>query len=228
MTHLLTVCDRATNWQEAVPMPSATAQNCVDAFAAGWIASKGLPSVLTCDNGNTFRAGLWADFHTKLGLKADFTPLYHPQSLGSGERAHKDLKAGLKARLVDMGDRHGEKWMDALPWVLLGRRNCYSSRFKTSSADLVYGQTLQVPGSLLQTAADGVAKDDPDAVLALLRQKASRQPTPTTGLHDRATYWPATAAAATHVYVNKGKSSISHSLDTIKLGPFPILRRVGT
>ena len=159
-------------------MPAATALNCVDAFAAGWIASKGLPSVLTCDNGNTFRAGLWTEFGSKLGLKVDFTPLYHPQSLGSGERAHKDLKAGLKARLFEMGDRHGNQWMDALPWVLLGRRNCYSSRFKTSAADLVYGQTLQVPGSLLQTSADGLAKDDPEAVLAHLQQQAARPPTP--------------------------------------------------
>ena len=227
MTHLLTICDRATNWQEAVPMPAATALNCVNAFAEGWIASKGIPSDLTCDNGNTFRAGLWADFNSKLGLKVDFTPLYHPQSLGSGERAHKDLKTGLKARLFEMGDRHGEKWMDALPWVLLGRRNCYSSRFKTSAADLVYGQTLQVPGSLLQTSTEGVAKEDPEAVLRQLQQKSARPPTPTTGLHDRSLYWPATAAAATHVYINKGKSKIGHPLDTIKQGPFPILRRVG-
>ena len=92
---------------------------------------------------------MWADFHSKLGLKVDFTPLYHPQSLGSGERAHKDLKASMKARLCDMGDKHGNRWMEALPWVLFGRRNCYSSRFKTSSAHQVYGQTLQVLGSLL-------------------------------------------------------------------------------
>ena len=149
-------------------MATPTAQDCVDAFTAGWIASKGLPSAITCDNGNTFRAGLWADFHTKLGLKVDFTPLYHPQSLGSGERAHKDLKAGMKARLVEMGDRHGHQWIEALPWVLLGCRTCYSSRFKTSSAYLVYGHTLQVPGALLQTTTECLAKDDPQAVLAHL------------------------------------------------------------
>ena len=64
-------------------------------------------------------------------------------------------------------------------------------------------------------------------MLRQLQQKSARPPTPTTGLHDRSVYWPATAAAATHVYINKGKSKIGHPLDTIKQGPFPILRRVG-
>ena len=226
MTHLLTICDRATNWQEALPLAAATAQSCVDAFTAGWIASKGIPSKVTCDNGSTFTAGLWTDFHARLGLKVEFTPLYHPQSLGSGERAHKDLKVGLKARLLDMGDTHGTSWMDALPWVLLGRRTCFTPRFGTSSADMVYGQTLQVPGSLLQTATDGTAKVDPAAVLAQLRSKVARAPASTTGLHDRSIYWPTTAASATHVYIKKGSSTIT-PLGPIKMGPFPILRRVG-
>ena len=82
----------------------------------------------------------------------------------------------MKARLLEIGVRHGHQWMAALQWVLLGRRNCYSARFKTSSADLVYRQTLQVPGSLLQTSTDGLVKEDPEAVLQQLHQKAARPP----------------------------------------------------
>ena len=106
--------------------------------------------------------------------------------------------------------------------VLLGRRTAFQRRFGTNSAELVYGQTLRVPGDLLLTGDTGVAEADPDTVIAKLQAKTCRPVPPTTGLHSRSINWPETAEKATHVYVKKGKPT---PLGPIKMGPFPILER---
>ena len=87
-THLLTMVDRATNWLEAVPLREASARSCAEAFSLTWIASKGIPSRTTSDNGTTFTADLWRDLQAKYGIKVLFSPPYHASTVGSVERQH--------------------------------------------------------------------------------------------------------------------------------------------
>ena len=56
------------------------------------------------------------------------------------ERFHRSLKAALKARLI------GNNWVEQLPWVLLGLRTAPKEDLGYSSAELVYGEPLTVPG----------------------------------------------------------------------------------
>ena len=53
------------------------------------------------------------------------------------------MKASLKARL------NGPNWTDELPWVLLGLRTVVKEDLHTSSAELIYGEPLTVPGSFV-------------------------------------------------------------------------------
>merc|ERR1711951_38473 len=129
-------------------MAEATAQNCCDAFINHWVSRFGLPQTATTDNGNTFVSQLWSQLHQKLGTVVNYTPLYHPASLGGLERQHRDIKASLNAVLYHMGDQHGSRWLSALPWVLLGRRSAYQQDLGTSPAELAFGQTPLVPGAL--------------------------------------------------------------------------------
>ena len=92
----------------SIPMPEATSQACCQAFIWGWSQRFGLPQMMTSDNGNTFVANLWKDLLQALGIDQKFTPPYHSSSLGGVERKHADIKASLKAALVDMADTHGE------------------------------------------------------------------------------------------------------------------------
>ena len=43
----------------------------------------------------------------------------------------------------------GPNWFDELPWVLLGIRTFIKEDLKASSAELVYGEPLTVPGSFI-------------------------------------------------------------------------------
>ena len=53
------------------------------------------------------------------------------------------MEAALKARL------QGPRWTDELPWVLLGLRTVPKEDLDTSSAELVYGEPLTVPGEFV-------------------------------------------------------------------------------
>ena len=48
-----------------------------------------------------------------------------------------------------MGNHHKDKWMSALPWVLLGKRVQVQPDLDTSAAELVYVKSLDLPGQLL-------------------------------------------------------------------------------
>ena len=56
------------------------------------------------------------------------------------------MKASLRAGLTD------GNWVDKLPWVMLGLRCAPKEDLQSSSAELVYGQTLRVPGEFIPTA----------------------------------------------------------------------------
>ena len=85
----------------------------------------------------------------KFNVKVQFTPAYHAATNGAIEKRHQTIKNSLKASLVDMGNEHGDKWMSALPWVMLGKRIAVQPDLNISAAQLVFGRSLSVPGSLL-------------------------------------------------------------------------------
>jgi hypothetical protein len=66
-----------------------------------------------------------------------------PQSNGLVERAHRQLKEALKSRLA------GAAWPEHFPWTLLGLRAAPKDESNISSAELVYGVPLVLPGEFL-------------------------------------------------------------------------------
>ena len=118
--YLLTIVCRTTRFVQAVPLVSADAKSCTRAFLHHWLAFFSLPAVATSDNGNTFISQVWKGLQDTLGIKVIFTPRYRPQANSAIERQHQSIKNSLKAALLEMGDKHREKWSDILPWVLMG------------------------------------------------------------------------------------------------------------
>ena len=108
-----------------------------------WIARFGVPDTLLSDRGPQFTSNLWAALNKLLGISASTTTAYHPQANGMVERFHRQLKSSLKARLTT------PHWMDELPLVLLGIRSSWKEDADCSTADLVYGTSLHVPGEFL-------------------------------------------------------------------------------
>ncbi|KAJ8392318.1 hypothetical protein AAFF_G00076820 [Aldrovandia affinis] len=120
-THLLTMVDRTTRWPEAVPLASTTTADVARAFIDTWVSRFGTPSDLSSDRGSQFTSELWAEV----------------------ARALESMKAALRASLKD------DSWTDRLPWVLLGLRTAPKEDLQSSSAELVFGQALRVPGDFI-------------------------------------------------------------------------------
>ncbi|KAJ8362061.1 hypothetical protein AAFF_G00399960 [Aldrovandia affinis] len=146
-THLLTIVDRTTRWPEVIPLTSTTTAEVARAFISAWVSRFGVPADLSSDRGAQFTSELWAAIARQLGVTLHWTTAYHPQANGMCERFHRSLKVSLRAAL------QGDAWVDTLPWVLLGLRTAPKADLGASSAELVYGQPLHVPGEFLPSCS---------------------------------------------------------------------------
>ena len=106
----------------------------------GWISRFSIPEDISSDRGSQFTSALWTEIAKHLGVKVHRTTAFHPQANGMVERFNRSLKTALKARLT------GNNWVEKLPWVLLGLRTAPKKDLGHSSAKLVYGEPLTVPG----------------------------------------------------------------------------------
>ncbi len=151
--------DRATSWAEAVPHCLTMVADCAAAFIEGWVSHFGVPEVLTSDRRVQFTSELWRVLCHRLGLHHIKTTAYHPQANGMVERFHRRLKETLRARAC------GTDWDQHLPWVLLGLRSSPREDSGLSSAEVLFGAPLTLPGDFL-----GSAEPPPAVFLQRLRQ----------------------------------------------------------
>jgi len=92
------------------------------------------------NKGRQFESQLWHEFSVLLGTKHLHMIAYHPISNGLIERLHRQFKASLKAY------SHPDRWTEALPLVLLDIHTSLKDDIGCTSAELVYGCTLHLPG----------------------------------------------------------------------------------
>ena len=133
--------DRSTRWPEAVAIHDATPDTILQAFHCAWIARFGIPRIVTSNRGTQFTSKAWTASLARLGMSAVTTMAYHPQLNGLVERFHRSLKNALRCAITA-----SKSWTRSLPWVLLGLRNAPLSETATSSAEVLHGMMLRVPG----------------------------------------------------------------------------------
>ncbi|GFV94621.1 uncharacterized protein TNCV_3826881 [Trichonephila clavipes] len=75
-------------------------------------------------------------------FKRSRTTSYHPCSNGMIERVHRQFKASLMFHT-------NSSWFEALPVVILGIRSVFKEDLQSSSAELVYGEPLRLPGEFI-------------------------------------------------------------------------------
>jgi hypothetical protein len=91
------------------------------------------------------------------------------------QRFHRQLKDALQARL------DSQDWPSHLPWVLLGLRAAPKEDSGISSAEMVYGGALTLPGDFLEASTPPA-----DSFLQQLHDRMTRfQPPPTRSVEDK-------------------------------------------
>jgi len=231
---VLTFIDRTIKWPEAVPISDISAVTVARQLVQTWISRYGCPDVITTDRGTQFTSELFAQLTKMLGVHHITTTAYHPQANGMVERFHRTLKDALTA--IANQQRNPTVWYEALPLLLLHLRNTPKEDTGCTPAELLYGQTLTLPGDLVGSADKSGQLDSNSsnmqfavsnpAYSRLLRDfKLSMQQIPVATREAKdARYFPSTLEKATHVYLRIDTPRTT--LEPKYTGPHLILERL--
>jgi len=134
------------------------------------------------------------------------------------ERSHRQIKDALRARLASAD------WLSHLPWVLLSLRATLKDDSNISSAEMVYGLPLSLPGELrIQLPLPSpLFQDGQQAATENISLPAflptRNQPPPSS-----ATSLPKALQEATFVYVRCG--GVSLPLTPVYSGPYAVIQK---
>lgn len=214
-SYLLTCVDRFTRWPEAFPLSDITAETVARTFISGWIARFGVPTSIITDRGRQFESSLWQQLANILGTQRSRTTSYHPQANGMVERFHRQLKAALKA-LHD-----ASTWAESLPLILLGIRTAVKEDLHASTAEMVYGTTLRIPGEFFSLSSTPTV--DPTNYVSRLKSHMSQvQPTSPRYTLQKG-YVNKALTNCTHVFIRC--DAVRKPLQPPYDGPYPVINR---
>ena len=220
--YLLTIVDRFSRFPTAIPIKDMATDTILDAFAHGWVATFGIPSSITTDRGAQFLSAAWGQLMNTWGIRSHTTTAYHPEANGLVERLHRRLKEALLACSHD----HPEEWYWKLPSVLLSIRTTLKPDIGASPAEMLFGEPISVPGSILSNAPsdDERLQHQQRQTLANLRLEVARlQPTPTSAHRRQNVRLPEELQSCSHVFVRKG--GVQPCLSAPYSGPYRVLSR---
>ena len=140
--YCLPAINRYTRWPEALPLSDITAEAVAKTFDSVWIPRFGCPLQSPTDQDRQFEANLCKTVAVITGYSLTRTTTWHPASNVMIERLHCQLKAALMCPA-------DEQWAEALPLVLLGILSAWKEDLQASSAELVYGSRMRLPGIFL-------------------------------------------------------------------------------
>ena len=131
------------------------------------------------------------------------------------ERFHRQLKAALKCHLKQ------STWTEALPLVMLGIQTSLKLDLGCSSAELVYGTTLCLPGAVF-VATDVTQLPDPTNYVQTLKSLMnSLQPVLPRVIRKPHLHMDSALQSSTHVFIRQ--DGVKKSLQQPYKGPFKIL-----
>ncbi|KAL0810115.1 hypothetical protein ABMA28_010917 [Loxostege sticticalis] len=150
-----------------------------------------------------------------VGFERKRTTAYHPACNGLVERFHRQLKAAIVCHAND-------RWTESLPWVLLGIRSSFKEDLQASSAEMVYGEPLRLPGEFFDTGTGGT--NDTSEFTARLRNFAQKlRPTPTLHHNKARIFIYKELATCGHVFLREDASR--GSLQPAYSGPHKVVTR---
>ncbi|XP_025262992.1 uncharacterized protein LOC112637441 [Camponotus floridanus] len=209
--------DRYSRWPEAVPLHDQEASTVARALYDGWISRFGTPLRITTDQGRQFESYLFKQLNYLLGTTHLRTTAYHPSANGMVERLHRQLKAAIMCQ-----QQH--RWTQSLSTVLLGIRSAWKEDLQATAADIVYGQSLRLPGEFLGSLHRDNATDNVTDFVKELRQHLRElRPTKVSRHGTGKTFVFKDLATSEEVFVRH--DSLKQPLQQPYDGPYKVIKR---
>ena len=214
--YLLVCVDRFTRWVEAYPMSDQSTESVITAFGKH-LQTFGTCSSLHTDSGCQFTSLTFKEYCKFLGVQHHLSNIRYPQSNGLCERYIKTIKTALTAKL----DRN--HWTRYVPLIILSINNMYKEDLKSSSAELVFGQTLRLPGDLCYDTPKPRVSYPSDMLLAMRKFANACKPTDTRVAPLTSEHMPHILQNCTHIYIRNDpiKANLTPTYD----GPFFVVSR---
>ncbi|XP_055932049.1 uncharacterized protein LOC129962328 [Argiope bruennichi] len=191
-----------------------TAQTVAQNLFKHWIARFGCPARITTDQGRQFESDLFRALSQLLGIKRIRSSPYHPQANGLIEEFHRPLKSALKAYNTD-------QWSAALPTFLLGFRSVFKEDLQATTAELVYGKSLRLPGEFFDSTPGEASPKQ--LVEDLKRHFATMRPVPISCHGQRTIFVHPHLSECSHVFVRH--DGVRKPLQAPYDGPYKVLVR---
>lgn len=150
--YCITLIDRFTKWPEAVPTEDSKAKTVAEVIMNYWVCRYGVPSKIVMDRGSQFESELFAELSKMIGFEHNKTTAYNPACNGMIERWHRSVKAAIMC-IAD------KQWTKSLPLVMLGLRTSLKEESQSTSAELLYGENLRLPGDFIQSSHNEIPSE---------------------------------------------------------------------
>ncbi|GFT16295.1 retrovirus-related Pol polyprotein from transposon 17.6 [Trichonephila clavipes] len=141
--YLITVMCLASKYPDAILVPDIASKSLVNALLQVF-SRMGFPREIQTDQGTSFMSRLTVEFFNRFGIKVSRSSVYHPKS-NPVERFHRTVKRILRVLCIEAAPN----WESQVPAALFALRTVTHESTGFSPAELVYGNNLRTPVTLL-------------------------------------------------------------------------------
>lgn len=213
-SYLLTCVDRYSRWPEAFPISDITSETICRTFFDGWVSRFGSPENIVSDRGRQFTSKLFQDLAKFIGSQSRQTTSYHAQANGMVERFHRTLKAALMCH-------EDQQWTKTLPKVLLGIRTSLKEDLKATAAEMIYGESLHLPGDFFHESE--LRLDPTDFISQLKRSLSELRPIPASNHSKQKIFIHKELQNCSHVWIRC--DAVKKPLQPKFNGPYLVIER---
>ena len=143
--YLLTICDYATRYPEAIPLSNIRTDTVAEALI-NVFARVRLPEEIVHDQGSNFMSKTMKSICGKLNITQIISTVYHHQTGGMTERFHRTLNNMLRS----LTDTEFKKWDEYIPHFLFAYREVPHQATGFSPFERLYGREIRGPLSVLK------------------------------------------------------------------------------